>query len=353
MSIATRRITALLISLACLSTLLFTTGCGNKKETLNIYTWEGIFPQELLDNFTKKTGIKINYANFDTDETMLAKLQASGGADYDFVICDDYIVPKAIEEGLVSELDRTKISTWGNINPAFQGQYYDKDDKYTVPCGAGIMEIIYKPSATGFELKGYTDLWDNRLAGKVGIIANPRVINGIVLKLNGQSFNVTDTEEIRKVSEKLTKLAPNIKLVKDSYLNDDLVSGEIAAALVYTSIAVSACLSDSEIKTVLPEEGLGFGIMPGFIPSKAPNKDAAYKFIEYLNEPEVAAQWFSFMGYYDTNKASEQYLDPSIKSLITMPDNIKKEDMEMIENIPDDVYAVHEEVWTDFINKLS
>ena len=68
---------------------------------LNLYTWEGMFPQEVLDAFTAETGIKVNYSSFDTDETMLAKLETAKGGDYDVVIADDYIIETAIAEGLV------------------------------------------------------------------------------------------------------------------------------------------------------------------------------------------------------------------------------------------------------------
>ena len=67
-------------------------GCGDKQEytgELNLYTWEGMFPEEVLDSFTKETGIKINYSSFDTNETMLSKLQAAKGGDYDLIIADD------------------------------------------------------------------------------------------------------------------------------------------------------------------------------------------------------------------------------------------------------------------------
>ena len=75
-------------------------GAGGGKDggTLTIYTWEGLFPQEILDGFEKETGITVNYQNFDFDETMLAKLEAAEGGDYDLVIADDYIIETAIAE---------------------------------------------------------------------------------------------------------------------------------------------------------------------------------------------------------------------------------------------------------------
>ena len=80
---------------------------------LVLYTWEGMFPQEILDGFEEETGIKIVYSNFDTDETMLEKLSMAKGGDYDVVIADDYIIQNAIEEGLVEKLDTSRLSGYG------------------------------------------------------------------------------------------------------------------------------------------------------------------------------------------------------------------------------------------------
>ena len=112
---------------------------------LVLYTWEGMFPQEVLDGFEEETGCKIVYSNFDTDETMLEKVSMAKGGDYDVVIADDYILEKIVEEGLATKLDKDKISNWGNINPLYQGQFYDAKDEYTVPYGA-FPDLIYGAS---------------------------------------------------------------------------------------------------------------------------------------------------------------------------------------------------------------
>ena len=120
-----KKLLAAILALALALTAL--AGCaGKKNETFTLYTWEGMFPQEVLDGFTKETGIAINYANFDTDENMLARLEAAQGGDYDLVIADDYIIETVIAEGLAQKLDTSKLSGWGNINPVYQGQFFDQ-----------------------------------------------------------------------------------------------------------------------------------------------------------------------------------------------------------------------------------
>ncbi len=90
-------------------------------ETLNLYTWAGMFDPDVLADFEKETGITVNYVNFDTDETMLAKLESTKGGDYDLVIADDYIIETVIAEGLAQKLNMSKLDNFGNINPVYQG----------------------------------------------------------------------------------------------------------------------------------------------------------------------------------------------------------------------------------------
>ena len=119
---------------------------------LVLYTWENMFPQEVLDGFEEETGIKVVYSNFDTDENMLEKLSMAKGGDYDIVVADDYIIETAIQEGLVEKLDTSKLSGWDNINPLYQGQFYDPNDEYTAPYGAGIPLIVYDPDRTASDM---------------------------------------------------------------------------------------------------------------------------------------------------------------------------------------------------------
>lgn len=314
---------------------------------LNLFTWEGMFPQEVLDGFTAETGIKVNYSSFDTDETMLSKLQTAKGGDYDVVIADDYIIETAIAGQLVQPLDKSRLDNLGNVNPVYQSQFFDPDDAYTVPYGAGVQTIVYNPDTVSIEIKGYADLWDESLKDNLAIIGNYRVINGMALKVAGESYNTTDTATIAAAGEKLLLLAPNIRLIKDDNVQDDLISGEVGAAVMYTSQVTMACLANPDLKVVYPEEGIGFGIMAQFIPVNAPHPDEAHEFINYILRPEVAKQCFEFLGYYSTNRAADELIDEAYRQFLTLPDDFGG-DTEMIQNVDSAAEEEHMKVWTKF-----
>ena len=312
------------------------------KDELVLYTWDGMVPQEVLDDFEKETGTKVVYSNFDTDETMLEKLSQAKGGDYDVVIADDYIIESAVKEGLVQKLDKDAITNWGNINPLFQGQFYDPDDEYTVPYGAGIPLIVYDPDQVDIDIKGYKDLWDPSLEDSVAIIGAYRVICGITQLSMGESMNEDDVDVIVRTGEKLQELAPNIRLIQDDNTQNALLNGEASVAFLYTSQVTQALKDNPDLKVVYPEEGLGFGILGTFIPSEAPNAEAANEFINYLLQPEVTAKCINSVGYYNTNKAADDLVDENL----VVPDDVTKG--ESIENVSQEAEQEYNKIWTEF-----
>lgn len=315
---------------------------------LNLYTWDGMFPQEILTGFEEETGIRINYSNFSYDEDMLAKLEETKGGDYDLVFADDYIIELVIQEGLAQKLDTSRMENYDKLNPVFMSQFYDPQNEYTIPHGAGIPLLVYDPALTDVEITGYEDLWDPALEDNIALTANYRVINGIALKTMGESYNTEDLDVIRAAGDRMMELAPNIRVINDSNTQDFVISGEAAVGFLYTSQVSLAMSSRPDLKIVYPEEGLGFGIIAGFIPSEAPNADAAYAFLDYINRPENAAACFEFLGYYCSNKAAEEYISEEMKELLVLPEDASKG--EIIQNISQEAEDLHAAIWDEFRN---
>ena len=328
--------------LCAVSVAAYVTPAYADDSELVLYTWQGMFPQEVLDDFESETGIKITYSNFDTDETMLEKVSMAKGGDYDVVIADDYILEKVIQEGLAEKLDKDKLSNFENINSLYQGQFYDPTDEYTVPYGAGIPLIVYDPDEVDIDIKGYNDLWDPSLEDSIALTANYRVINGITNLALGKSMNEEDVDSIKETGKKLLELAPNVRMIQDDNTQDALLNGEASVAFLYTSQVTSVLAENPDLKVVYPKEGLGFGIMGMFIPSDAPDKDAAYQFVNYILQPEVSAKCFDYIGYYCTNKAADELVDPNL----VVPEDVTKG--EIIQNVSAEADEQYNKNWTEF-----
>lgn len=339
-----KKIVSMILCAALAGSML--TGCGEKKEEDNkelvLYTWEGLFPQEVLTDFEDETGIRIISSNFDSNETMFEKVQQSDGKDYDLVIGDDYIIEQIVNNGLAKELDKEKLKNYDNINPLYQSQFYDLENKYTIPHGAGIPLIVYDPEQVDFEIQGYEDLWNPALEDKIATIASYRAVEGMVLLTMGKSMNEQDPAVIKEAGEKLKELAPNIRMIQDTNTQNALLNGEASVGILYTSQVIAALAENPDLKVVYPKEGLGFGIMNFFIPKNAPDTEEAYAFLDYILEPEVAAKCFDFVGYYCTNKAADELVNPDL----VIPDSVTKG--EIIQNVSAEAEEVYNQNWTEF-----
>jgi spermidine/putrescine-binding protein len=327
--------------------LLAGCGFGDAGKQFTLYTWSEMFPEDIKAGFERETGYVINYINFDDNETMLTLLKKARGGDYDLIIADDYIIEVAIAEGLVQKLDKGRIPNFGNINPITQGVFYDPTDEYTVPYGAGVQTIVYDPARVDSNITGYADLWNPALRNRIGVTANGRVITGMPLKVMGKSYNTNSVEDIRAAGQRLLTLAPNIRIIKDDDLENDLLSGEIAVAVMYTSQATTAILENPALRVVYPKEGIGYGLMAGFIPSRAPNSDAAHAFLNYILDPERGAACFEYLGYCSTYSASDPYISAEYRELITLRPEFTTTG-ETIRNIDEAAKEEHERVWTAF-----
>ena len=316
---------------------------------LNIFTWDGYIPADVQEEFTAETGIKINMSNFESNEEMLTKLEATGGGDYDIVIASDYIIEIMRKKGgLMKELDKSKIPNYGNIDPNFQSQFYDPDNLYTIPYGPGTPLIVYDPEAVSIDIQGYADLWDPSLKDSIVAMDDGRNMIGITLKTMGKSFNETDPAVLEQAKEKLLELKPNIRTLAMNNLQDVILSGEATVGYMFTSQVVLALQADPDLKVVYPEEGMGFGIDNIFVPAQAPNEDNAYTFINYILDGEVGAKISSQIQYLCPNSAAAEYLPEEYKNnpALYIPSDIMG-NTEFIQDVGEAV-SIYDKIWTEF-----
>lgn len=316
---------------------------------LNIFTWDGYFPQDVLDGYTEQFGVKINMSNFESNEEMLTKLEAANAGDYDVIVASDYIIDIMRRKGgLLKELDKEKIPNFKNIDPNFQSQFYDPENLYTVPYGPGTPLIVYDPALVNVDIKGYNDLWNPELRDSVVMMDDARNVIGITLKTMGKSFNETDPAVLDEAKAKLMELKPNIRTLAMNNLQDVILSGEASVGYMFTAQVVMALQTNPELKVVYPEEGMGFGIDNLIVPLNAPHEDNAFSFINYILEPEVGAKVSSQIMYLCPNKESAPYLPEEYKNnaALYIPSDVLG-NTEFIQDVGE-ATELYDKIWTEF-----
>src|SRR5262249_33051033 len=141
-------------------------GCGGRKESpaasgeaakekkLNLYIWSAYMPQEVLDDFTKQTGIAVHFDLYDSNESGLEKPQA-GVADYDLVVPWDYMVRILIPLTLTQPLQRERLHGWENLDPRFVNKGFDPGNRYSFPYVWGTTGYGYSKE----RVRGTPDSW--------------------------------------------------------------------------------------------------------------------------------------------------------------------------------------------------
>ncbi len=264
----------------------------------------------MLDNFSKETGIKINYDTYSSNEELLAKLQA-GASGYDVIIPSDYIVTVMINQGMLEPLDLGKITNFKNINPEFQNPDFDPGNKYSVPYQWGTTGLLYNPSTVPFAPTRWADLWDPAFANRLVALDDEREIIGLVLQVLGYSKNTTDPAQLDEAQKKLAELMPNIRLFDSDSPESAILSSEAWAGVVWNGNASLGYAEDPNLVYICPEEGCGIWFDNLSIPKGAPHKDAALKFINYVLSPEASVLITKEFPYSNPNVAALDYMKTS------------------------------------------
>jgi spermidine/putrescine-binding protein len=282
-------------------------GPAPTSKELNLYAWSEYVPQQLLDNFSKQYGIKVNYDTYSSNEEMFAKLQA-GASGYDVVIPSDYTVVAMQKLRLLEPMDQAQVPNIRNVDPQFLDQYYDPGNKYTVPYMWGTTALAYSKANVPFEPKSWADLWDPAFKSKLVLLDDSREVPGMALQVLGYDKNSTNPDELEKAKQKLIELKPNILLFNSDDPETALITGEAWAGLVYNGNAALGYREDPDIQYICPTEGCGLWRDNLAIPAGAPHKDAALAFMNYVLDPVESVLITAEFPYSNPNKAALEYL---------------------------------------------
>ncbi|MFL0196349.1 spermidine/putrescine ABC transporter substrate-binding protein [Clostridium sp. WILCCON 0269] len=283
---------------------------NDNEKVLNLFTWANYVPDSVVNEFEKQTGIRVNYSNFSTNEEMLAKLQANKGSQYDVIICSDYIIEVMGKQKniLMWPIDKSKIPNYKNVDPQFLAQNYDKENKYSIPYTLGSQMIVYNPDKVNFQIKGYKDLWNPSLKDSIVLVDDPRIVIGMTLKELGYSMNETDAKKLEQAREELKKLKPNVKVFDADTPHTSLINGDVSVGYMYGSQASAAVKANPKFKIVYPKEGMNAEEDNFIIPVKAPHKENAEKFINFMLDGKISNEATTANEYVNTNTAAKKYM---------------------------------------------
>ncbi len=292
---------------------------GLQGTAINVYNWGDYISDgsddlmNVVAEFERLTGCKVNYTNFESNENMYSKL-AGGGVSYDVIVPSDYMIERLIDEEMLLPLDFGNIPNFEKyIREDFRHPFYDPEEKYTVGFNINYTALIYNTKLVKETPDSWKVLWDEQYRGKVLMFNNSRDAFAIAQSVLGQDVNTTNEQAWVDAAELLAKQKDAVEPV---YVMDEVFnlmeSGEYAFATYYSGDYLLMVDNNEDLDYCFPKEGTNKFYDAFCVPACSQNKKGAEAFINFMLEPEVAFDNAEYISYCSSNKLVETNEESSL-----------------------------------------
>jgi putrescine transport system substrate-binding protein len=336
------------------------------EKVVNVYNWSDYIAPETLDDFTKETGVKVNYEVMDSNEMLETKLVA-GRTGYDVVVPSASFLARQIKAGVYQKLDKSRLDNLKNLDPDITKrlEVFDPGNEYAVNYMRGTSGVAYNEEAIEAALPNapvdsFAMFWDPKVISKfekcgVSILDAPSEVVGTVLIYLGRDANSEDPEDLKAAEKVLMSVRPYIRNINSSAYIEQLAGGEICLALGWSGDVLQARDRAEEsqkpfhIKYSIPKEGAVMFFDNMAIPADASHVKNAHLFINYMLRPEVAAKNSNSISYANSNAASWPLIDPDVKNnpgIFPPPEQMKR----LVPDLPETAEFTRQltRTWTRF-----
>lgn len=333
--------------LAALCASLFLAACGEKKPALHVFTFDDYINPELIPEFEAKHGCRVVIDTFDSNEAMLAKIQA-GASGYDILVPSSYMVKILDKQGMIQLLDHAKLpNVKQHIDPEFLRDHsFDKEMRISVPYMFAATSFAYLADKVENVEPSWKVFDRADLKGRMTLLNDMRETIGAALKSLGHSLNTTDDAHLQAARDVVIGWKKNIAKFESDQYRAGIASGEFVLVHGYTGDLLQSQESNDQVTIVIPQEGTSIACDDLVIPKDAPNPDLAHAWINFLCDPDVAARNVGYVYYLSPNKTSYDKLDPEIRNDPTIfleRDVLAKS--EIIDDLGEEGNAKYVKIW--------
>ena len=275
---------------------------------LHVYNYTTYIADDTITNFEKLYHVKVVYDTYATSPEMVTKIQG-GNPGYDVIVPPDYSVSQLAKAGLLLPLDLSKLPNFTKYaGKSFQNPIYDPGNKYSVAYQWGTIGIGYNPAKVGKTITSWNDLFDPKLKGRVAILDSERESIAIILNLLGKDPNSINKADLDAVKAFFIAHKDVIARFHAADGQFDVAKGALDAISDwngdFNQVMSDPANAKAGLSFVLPKEGTVRWVDNLAIPKGAPNPSLAMTFINYLYDPQVAADISNSIGYATPNQAA-------------------------------------------------
>jgi putrescine transport system substrate-binding protein len=303
---------------------------AQRERVVNVYNWSDYIEPAAIEEFTKKTGIKVRYDTFDSNDTLETKLLA-GKSGYDVVVPTAYFLERQIRAGLFQRLDKSKLPNLAHVWPEIARRLavYDPGNVFAVNYMWGTTGIGYniKKARDALGPDARMDNWDivfkpeNLAKFKdcgVHMLDSSDDVLSAALNYLGLDPNSARESDLQKAADLLISVRPFVRKFSSSEFLNALATGEICLVLGWSGDIKQAqkraadAKSGIEIGYAIPQGGAQMWFDNLAIPRDARNVAEAHEFINFLQTPEIAARNSNVIAYANGNLSSQKFIDKSV-----------------------------------------
>lgn len=299
------------VACAAMTTLAGTAAAESK---IVISNWDGYMPKDLLENFTRETGIAAEMTVHATNEEIMGKVVASGGKGYDVLFVSGQFAEALHKLGLAAELDHGKIPNLANLYPEAMQLSHDPGLRFSVPYAWGTTGLCYRSDVVDPAPTSWNDLLEpaDALKGKTTMLKTDRWLMMPALLALGYSVNTVDEGEIAKAKALLVETKKTLLAYDDTTFYQKLVSGEASMVEAWDGWCNYGITENAAIKYVVPGEGSDMWVDTMVVAAASENREAAEAFINYVLRPEIHRWVAENILYKVPNKVAMEALDPKL-----------------------------------------
>jgi spermidine/putrescine-binding protein len=250
---------------------------------LNLFVWTEYVPADMMECFELVYGVDVNLDLYSTDGELYEKV-AGGGNNYDLILPSDNIVLPLIRQGLLQELDHARLPVFKNFDPNYLDFEFDPGNRFTVPYLVGIDAIVVNTARVESVPQSWADLWKTEYAGRMVFLDDSRAVIGVALLALGYDVNTRDPAELEEAKAKLSQLIPSIKLFDSDSPKTALLAEAVDLGMTWTGEAFIARQENPQIEYIFPSEGAIIWQDNWAMLADAPNPEAAYAWLNYINQ---------------------------------------------------------------------
>jgi len=321
------------LGVAGLSLPALLAACGGESYGLFFENWPlYIDPTEddligTIDRFQEATGVKMKYTDaYNDNNEYFAKIQPLLGTgktiDPDIIAPTSWMAGRLISLGWVEELPLADVPNVANLEDGFVKPTWDPTGSFSLPWQAGMAGIAYNSDAAGREIKSVADLFDPEFKGRIGMLSEMRDTIGLILMSEGIDPSTISTfDEAAPAFEKLEKAKADgqIRAFTGNDYTDDLLAGNFAACIGWSGDLFQLETESEAVKFVIPEEGGTRWADVMVVPKGAKNVANAAKWMNFVYDPEQAAQLTAYNMYVSPVKGVREIIAESDPELAENP----------------------------------